>query len=525
MKYLDTLQKWQNTPTRDKLLKNGLKRISKKRAEKLFSQKIQYTEKGLSAKVAPGTNKINEFTIAGITKAFAEYILDNAVAAKTKGVVICFDNRANGELYTDVAARVLNNLGIKVYLFKSNNIQPSPLLSYAIKKLKAAGGIDITSTIEDSSFNGFQAFDKNGFKLNKANAKKLNTKLQKVNFLTVEQKDFEPKYINDEIINDFISDILISRDRKKDQKKIKITISTLHGSTYEIAPKILQKMDVSYKTVKKDLKISERFGKFDFKTNWNIRHITNVARKNNSDIIFILNSNGTNLCVLSKTKLGHFEIMKNDTLMAIIMNYKKQFGNFKDTLIGTEKTSKLIEDLANRHGMKFIESDTYNNVITDVVGLNKLTSAMALINDKDIIYANKFITSMDGLHTMVLITEIANYLKTQNQTLSSEKRKIIRMLGHYHRSKKVFKNIEEKTFKKLINKLEKRVAYPGLRKKDVQKINEFVYKINFQNGTWMVLEWEQNKLNIEMEIKSENRIHTFIERKEVFGFIKEVIKK
>ncbi|WP_128008498.1 hypothetical protein [Mycoplasma sp. ATU-Cv-508] len=73
-----------------------------------------------------------------------------------QGVIIGHDNRANSDFFAKVTYDVLRAHQIKAFLFEANELQPSPLVSYTVRKLSLAGGIVITAVTILSSTTGLK---------------------------------------------------------------------------------------------------------------------------------------------------------------------------------------------------------------------------------------------------------------------------------------------------------------------------------------------------------------------------------
>ncbi len=86
------------------------------------------------------------------TQGTADYLLAQGVA--DAGVVVGYDTRFRSEDFAAAVAEVLAGNGIRAYLAKS--AAPTPVLSYSILTLKAAGGIWITASHNPATDNGFK---------------------------------------------------------------------------------------------------------------------------------------------------------------------------------------------------------------------------------------------------------------------------------------------------------------------------------------------------------------------------------
>jgi phosphomannomutase len=101
-----------------------------------------------------------EYTFANlerVAQAYADYLTGTASTDKPDAppiVVVGYDRRFLSELFAQRAAEVLAGNGCKVSLF--NEVTPTPLISWAVKELQAAGGVVITASHNPADFNGFK---------------------------------------------------------------------------------------------------------------------------------------------------------------------------------------------------------------------------------------------------------------------------------------------------------------------------------------------------------------------------------
>jgi phosphomannomutase len=75
-------------------------------------------------------------------------------AAKSRLVVVGYDRRFMSEHFAQSAAEILVGNGFRISLFPE--AQPTPLISWAVKQLSAAGGVMITASHNPPYFNGFK---------------------------------------------------------------------------------------------------------------------------------------------------------------------------------------------------------------------------------------------------------------------------------------------------------------------------------------------------------------------------------
>jgi phosphomannomutase len=96
-----------------------------------------------------------DFTFANlerVAQAYADHL--SSQQAEERLVVVGYDRRFLSELFAQRVAEVLNGNGLTIALFQEAT--PTPLISWAVKYLKALGGVVITASHNPADFNGFK---------------------------------------------------------------------------------------------------------------------------------------------------------------------------------------------------------------------------------------------------------------------------------------------------------------------------------------------------------------------------------
>ncbi|MCX8028742.1 MAG: phospho-sugar mutase [Brevinematales bacterium] len=123
--------------------------------EDRFYKKLEFGTGGMRGKVGIGTNRINKYTIHTATQGFANY-LKKVKGSKNLSCVIGYDTRKDSRSLAIEAARVLVGNGIRTYLIKIP--MPTPFISFAIRYLKASGGVILTASHNPPNYNGYKVY-------------------------------------------------------------------------------------------------------------------------------------------------------------------------------------------------------------------------------------------------------------------------------------------------------------------------------------------------------------------------------
>ena len=142
-----------------------------------FYRELDFGTGGLRGEIGGGYNRMNSYTVAKATQGLANYIKANGPADK-QSVVISYDSRNYSDLFSQTAAEVLAANGIKTYLFTS--LRPTPVLSFAVRKLGTCAGIMVTASHNPAKYNGYKVFWEDGAQVTPPHDKGIITEVAKV---------------------------------------------------------------------------------------------------------------------------------------------------------------------------------------------------------------------------------------------------------------------------------------------------------------------------------------------------------
>lgn len=162
MNYKERYDLWRNSSVIDEKTKEELDAIARdpKELKERFYRELEFGTAGLRGKLGAGANRMNEYVIARATDAFAKVILSEGEEFAGRGVVIAHDPRLFSKEFALTAALVFASNGIKAYLFE--DLRPTPELSFAVRYLSCAAGINITASHNPKNYNGYKVYWQEG---------------------------------------------------------------------------------------------------------------------------------------------------------------------------------------------------------------------------------------------------------------------------------------------------------------------------------------------------------------------------
>lgn len=219
-----------------------------------FYKSLQFGTAGLRGVLGAGTNRMNIYTVNQATQGVADYLNANF---DNPTVAIAYDSRINSDLFAKETAGVFAANGIKAYIYKE--LVPTPMLSFAVRKLGCASGVIITASHNPAKYNGYKCYDPEGYQMTDEAADAAYQFIQKVDmFADVKRKSFEEglsdgsiEYISDEVYEEFF-DLVQAKNINPEacaKANLKVIFTPLNGTGNKPVQKILKRIGVTDVTV------------------------------------------------------------------------------------------------------------------------------------------------------------------------------------------------------------------------------------------------------------------------------------
>lgn len=123
-----------------------------------FYRDLEFGTGGLRAPMGMGQNRMNKYNVRRATQALTDTMLKHF--SGNCSAVISYDSRNCSREFAMEAAGVFAANGVKAHVFPE--LTPTPMLSFAVRYLKAQAGIMITASHNPPIYNGFKAFWNDG---------------------------------------------------------------------------------------------------------------------------------------------------------------------------------------------------------------------------------------------------------------------------------------------------------------------------------------------------------------------------
>lgn len=436
MNYMKNYEYWLEQEHLDEYLKHELLGLSDEEIKEAFYTELGFGTGGLRGLMGVGTNRINVYTIRRATLGFARFLKNQPFKG---GVAISYDNRKDSKFFAKQAAMVLAYEGIPSYLF--NALRPTPMLSFAVRHFKCAGGIMITASHNPKAYNGYKAYDHTGAQLNLSDASQVIAEISKIDTL------FDIPVLDNELIKEIdesFDDIYLERVKEvqihNETKKVKIVYSPLHGAGGPIIPKFLQSEGYEIYPYLPQMEVDPTFGTLKSSNPeeaLSFERTINFAKNIHADIVMVTDPDADRLGIAVKYH-DQFRLLTGNQTAAIelyyILSERKKLNKLpkQGAVYTTNVTTDMIDIIAKSFGMKVVttltgfkfigeKAEEHANTHEYLFGCEE--SYGSLIKD--------FVRDKDAVQAVYLLAEIANHLKLQNKTIIDYLEEIYQAYGYY----------------------------------------------------------------------------------------------
>lgn len=448
--YNDVYSLWKEK-CEDEKLRAELVEIDGKDDEILdrFYKKLEFGTAGLRGVLGAGTNRMNIYTVNQATQGIADYLNSEF---ENPSVAIAYDSRINSDVFAKETAGVFAANGIKVYIYPE--LVPTPMLSFAVRRLSCSSGVIITASHNPAKYNGYKCYDPEGYQMTDAAAAAAYEFIQKVDiFEDVKRMDFEKglsegviEYISEEISEEFFSAVsskVINPEVCKNTD-LKIIYTPLNGTGNKPVRKILDRLGIKNVKVVKQQELPDG----NFPTcpypNPEIRQAfecaIEMARTESADLLLATDPDCDRMGIAVYDGKD-YKLMTGNEVGALFTEYvlsqykEKGIMPKNPVVIKSFVTTDLVRVIANDYGAKVADLLTgfkyIGEYITNlerkgqesdfIIGMEESYGYLLGIHarDKDAVVASQ------------LVCEMAAYYKSKSKTLIDVMNEIYGKYGIY----------------------------------------------------------------------------------------------
>lgn len=403
-----------------------------------FYKELSFGTGGLRGRIGAGTNRMNIYTVGRVTFGLADYLLEQG----RDSLCIAYDSRNKSFEFAKTVAGILSSRGITVFLF--DRIMPTPVLSYAVRKLKAGAGIVITASHNPKEYNGYKVYNDKGCQVTDTEAGAIAEKIRAYGYFNdyrAEEKRI--RWLGEEILDSFLSDIeAFSFPSDFDGKLLpKIVYTPLNGTGNLPMKKLFRKMGVTdYVVVPEQENPDGNFPTCPFpnpEEKAALSKALELAEATGAGLVMATDPDADRIGLAVRTADGTFRLLSgNET--GVLMEYyileemkKRNRLSHRSYVVKTIVTTPLAEKIADSFGVKTYDVLTGFKYIGELIDRRPDENFVFGMEESYGYLVGTHARDKDAVSAAMTILGAVSYYAREGDTLVSALEKIYARYGNY----------------------------------------------------------------------------------------------
>jgi alpha-D-glucose phosphate-specific phosphoglucomutase len=318
-----------------------------------MNDQIKFGTDGWRGVIAEDYTFENVRRVAG---AIAAYVLKNEDPAR--GLVIGYDTRFGSRRFAQATAEVLAAAGIPIRI--SNDYTPTPALSYAVKDLRTAGGIMITSSHNPWDWNGVKFKATYGGSATPAIIRQIEENVRagampRGSTAKIEEADFKSPYV--EAICKFADLDKIAR------ANFKFAIDCMYGAGRNVLAEIFSRRAIPHVQIRSE--VNPLFPGINPEPILpHVRAAQEIVVKEKCHAAFITDGDADRIGAAAED--GSF--VDSHKIFSILLQWVlKYHQDWPGDVVRAFNTTRMLDRIAAKHGRKLLECGIGFKYICDLM--------------------------------------------------------------------------------------------------------------------------------------------------------------
>lgn len=377
-----------------------------------------------------GTNAMNFATLRRATRGLVAYVREWHAQSARPGrpaIVIAHDTRHFSREFAEFVAGVIAELGVDARLFAA--ARSTPELSFAVRHLGAAAGINLTASHNPPEYNGYKVYFADGGQIVEPHASGIIARVNADNeppaapaagSIVPLGPEIDEAYL--ECLGTLLLDAAMVR-----AANLRVVFSSLHGVGGVISVPALQRAGCTVTTVAAQDVPDGRFPTVKSPNPENAEALTLAmaqAEAEGADLVLATDPDADRLGVAARDAAGRLVLLTGNQLGSLMAWYRaRQFvasGGKNGIIIKTFVTTDLQRAIAEKFGLRCVETLTGFKYIGAKLAKYERTGEAHFVFGGEESYGYSgadFVRDKDANAAAVMIAEVAAFAKSTGRTL------------------------------------------------------------------------------------------------------------
>lgn len=292
-----------------------------------FGYDLSFGTAGMRAIMDVGTARMNEYTVARVSRAVARLLVarNNSALNARPTVIIGYDGRRYSDKFARIAAQIFIAEGVHVQHFK--HIVPTPVVPFAVRRLRADCGVMITSSHNAAPYNGYKVYAANGAQIQAPFDTDVMAIMNGLPYAIDKGAAAEPASLaelSEEILRDYVHWVVSEVDFAQDRSQ-KIVFTPLHGAAGALMNAVFYKSGFqNFLPVPQQYEPHPGFPTVKAPNPENRDSLVMALEKaeaDQADLILATDGDGDRIGVAYRRKDGRFETLTGNQIGTVLLYY------------------------------------------------------------------------------------------------------------------------------------------------------------------------------------------------------------
>ena len=480
MGYRETYMYWKDA-VREKHLLDELDAIQNDdgQIKERFIGDLPFGTAGLRGVLGAGTARMNRYVIGRATQGLADHLL--ALRRDGMRMVIAYDSRKFSREFAEETSRVFAANGIEVYIFRE--LTSVPELSFAVRYLKADGGVVITASHNPGEYNGYKVYAAYGGQLSPEESRAVTARIQTLNpFTDVRRIGFREGIATGRIheigkeIDRPYYERMLALCGTETANDLKVVYTPLHGAGLRTAENVLPAAGITNLAIVEEQKKPD--GSFPTVISPNpedpgaMKLAIELAGRLSADIAIGTDPDADRMGAALRRTDGTYTMLTGNQIGCLLANYllerRQSEGRLhpSDYIVKSFVSSDMADAIARHYGITSHTVMTGFRFIAELIVRNEKTDGEFLFGFEESygFLAGTFALDKDGVLAALLLCKAAQFYGGRGQSLLDVLENLYQTYGYY------LEKVKNITFKGLDGMDRMREIMAGLREKPVADV-------------------------------------------------------
>ena len=397
--------------------------------EERFAGPLQFGTAGLRGLLGAGPSRMNRVTVARATSGYASWLMKQVPDASSRGIVVGRDARRNSDAFEREVIEVLAGSGVPVWVFE--DVIPTPVLAFAVLKLRAAGGVMITASHNPPGYNGYKVYWENAAQIipphDQGIAGEIELAPSALEIPRISLEDAERRGLlrkADAMRGEYIEEMASEVRRGQRGPELRIAYTALHGVAESTFRALMAR--AGFDDVQSVSEQSVPDGTFPTVAFPNpeepgaMDRVLDLAQRIDADLAIANDPDGDRVGVAVRCETG-FEILSGNEIGILLaddlLSVRKRSG--QPLVISTIVSSPMMGPVAASHGARWEQTLSGHKWIQNRA-LELMEQGLDYVfgYEEALGYAPSLaVRDKDGISSALRIADMASRLKARGETL------------------------------------------------------------------------------------------------------------